>query len=223
MRNIWTDYIYIFKATSSGANIYDASSGNFTAFVQYDTGISSVWSNPTHLYMGTTNSGLLWLPISSISGGYDLTNQLNIYRGYPNITNNDVNYIHGAGNYLCVTTASGVDQINLTTSSGIYTTVSGARKCYQTEEGRFYYCFESDLNVVYDNAQNWTDPDYVYSAGDGIIPESVEINDFFVTENTSIYPGDNVIFLATTNGAVVIEERKNNEARSRVKYFYIEP
>ena len=223
MRNIWTDDTYIFKATTSGVNIYDIDTGGTVAIVQYGTGMSSVWSDDTYLYMGTTNSGVLWLPISVISGTYDLTNQLSIYRGYPNITNDHVNYLHGSGDYLCITTISGVDHINLTTSSGIYTTVSGAKKCYQTAEGRFYYCFDDDLNVVYDNTQNWTNPGYIYSVGDGIIQAGVEINDIFVTEDTSIYQSDdNVIFLATSNGVTIIEERKNNEISSRVKYFYKE-
>lgn len=223
MKNIWTDDTYIFKATSSGANVYDIGTGTTVAIVQYGTGMSSVWSDDTYLYMGTTNSGVLWLPISVISGSYDLTDQLSIYKGYPDITNDYVNYLHGAGNYLCVTTISGVDHINLTTNSGICTTVSGARKCYQTEDGRFYYCFTDDLNVVYDNTQNWITPGYVYSAGDGIIPENVTINDIFVTEGTSTYQvSDNVIFLATSNGVTIIEERKNNEANSRRKYFYKE-
>lgn len=223
MRNIWTDDPYIFRATSSGVSIYSTATENVVAIVQYGTGINSVWSNDDYLYMGTTNSGILWLPISVISGTYDLTNQLNIYRDYPDITNNYVNYLHGNGDYLCITTISGVDHINLTTSSGIYTTVSGARKCYQTKEGRFYYCFTDDLNVIYNNTQNWTIPDYVYSAGAGIIPAGVEINDIFVTEGMSIYQeDDNVIFLATTNGVTIIEERKDDEENSRVKYFYIE-
>lgn len=223
-RNIWTEEPYIYKATSSGINIYDLGTEALVSMAYWDGGINSVWADTDYVFMATTNSGILWFSVSTISGSPDVTDQLAVYKNYPDITNEHVNYLHGAGSYLCATTISGVDNINLTTSSGIYTTVSGAQKCYQTESGRFYYDIGNSLNVVYDNTQDWINPGYVYSTGDGIIPIGIEINDVFVTEGTSAYQSsDNVIFLATTSGAVVIEERKGDEENSRVKYFFVEP
>ena len=218
-RNIWIEDDYIFRATSSGVDIYDLSTTSQVAIVYYAGGMNSVWANSDYLLMGTTNSGIVRLPISTISGSYDLTNQLSIYKAYPDITNNNVNYLHGKGNYLCATTVSGVDQINLTTGSGIYTTVLGAGKCYQTTSGRFYYDLGTSLNAMYNIGSNWSSPDYSYVAGD-IIPD-VTINDIYVTEGTSVYSStDNVIFLATTSGVVMIEERQGDESNSRFKYFY---
>lgn len=222
--NIWTEEQYIYKATSSGVNVYDLATEALVSVACWNEGINSVWANTDYVFMATTNSGILWLSVSTISGSSDVTDQLSTYKNYPDITNEHVNYLHGAGNYLCVTTIGGVDHINLTTNSGIYTTVSGAQKCYQTENGRFYYCFDDSLNIVYDNTQNWTNPGYVYSAGDSIVPAGITINDMFVTEGTSAYQSsDNVIFLATTSGAAMIEERKGDEINSRFKYFYIGP
>ena len=214
-RNIWTQEPYVYRATSSGVDIYNINTEMRIAAADYTDGINSVWANDTYLYIATSNSGILWLPVSSVSGTYDLTNQLSIYRGYPNITDNDVTYLHGNGNYLCVTTAAGVDNINLTTNSGIYTTISGANKCHQAADGTFYY-IKNKLRVMYNNTSNWTSPDYTYPSG-GIIPADITINDIYIADGTP-----NILLIATSSGVVVIEEQQGNESNSRFKHFYKE-
>jgi len=67
---------------------------------------------------------------------------------------------------------------------------------------------------MYDNSSNWVAPDYTYTKGD-ILPSGVTINDLYVIENIP-----NVLLIATTAGAVVIEEKKNDEGNSRYKYFF---
>ena len=74
------------------------------------------------------------------------------------------------------------------------------------------------LNAVYNTTSDWTTPDYVY---DDQLLYIEHVNDIYVTESTSQYIGDNVIFLGTDNGVHVIEERKGNEENSRIKRFYI--
>lgn len=218
-KNIWVEDDYTFRATNSGVDIYDTSLESVVAVVNYAAGINSIWANDVHLFMGTTNSGVWRLSTAVISGSYDVTNHMSLYKIYPDIRNYEVAYLHGAGDYLCVTSISGVDQINLTTNSGIYTTVSGAGKCYQTTSGRFYYdLLGVGLSVMYNNAANWSAPDHLYDLGD-IIPAGIIINDIYVTEGTSQYTDDNVLFIATTAGVIVIEERRGNEGNSRYKYF----
>ncbi len=92
-------------------------------------------------------------------------------------------------------------------------------KCFQTTTGEFYYSIGSNLNAVYSTTSDWVTPDYVYD--DTILLDSGNINDIHVTEGTSIYGGDNVIFLATSNGAHIIEERKGDEANSRTKRYFL--
>lgn len=214
-KSLWTDYPYVFRPTSSGVNIYDMDTESVIAEASISLGVSSAWSNDTHLFMGTATSGILWMTLASISGSYDLTNQLYIYKGYPNITDNRVTYLHGSGDYLCAVTDVGVDHINLTTNSGIYTTVSGINKCHQTAEGRFYY-IDDNLHVMYDNTSDWSSPDYTYPSG-GIIPEDITINDISIAEGTP-----NTILIATSSGVVVIEEKENDEENSRFRYFFRE-
>ena len=74
------------------------------------------------------------------------------------------------------------------------------------------------LHAVYSTASNWTDPDYSY---DDELLYITDINDIFVTEGTSTYSSDNVIFLATDQGVHVVEERKGDETNSRAKRYYL--
>jgi len=214
-RNVWINEPYIYGATTSGVNIYSSISENKVAEVVYPTGINAVWADDSYLYMATTNSGVLRLPVSTISGTYNVTPNIVGYKNYPNITNNNVGYLHGADEFLCATTISGVDHFNTVSGTRIYTTVvSNPTKCFQISKGYFYYV-DSNLHVMYDNSSNWTSPDYTYVKGDIIL--SATISDLFVIENTP-----NVLLIATTNGAAVIEEKKNDEGNSRFKYYFRE-
>ena len=205
--NIWTHNNFIFKSTSSGINVYDFTSEILIGLIDYSNN-SSVWTNDEYLFIGTTDSGVLRSPLSSISGAvYD---DLSIYKAYPDINNNYVNYIHGKDNYLCVATISGAHIFNLTTHSGVYTSGSiVAEKCFQLGNRASYYIYENNLKTVYSD-----DSTYLYTSGDGILPTISGINDVFVVND--------IIFLATTGCAVVIEENKGNEMNSRFKYYYIE-
>ncbi len=207
--NIWSTDNFIFRATNSGVDVYNESEA-LLGVVTY-IGVSSVWANDSYLYISTTNSGVIRSLISSISGA--VYNDLNIYKSYPDICNNDVNYIHGNGNYLCVATVSGVDIINMITSSGVYTNSSIiADKCYQLSDRTSYYIYDDKLMTVYND-----DSTYLYAGGDGIIPTISGINDLYIVDSIN-----NLILLATTNGVVVIEENKGDEANSRFKYYYRE-
>jgi len=207
--NIWSIDNFIFKATNSGVDIYNESE-TLLGVVTY-IGVSSVWANDDYLYIGTTNSGVIRSPVSSISGA--IYNDLGIYKSYPDIYNNNVNYIHGNGNYLCVATVSGVNVVDMVTSSGVYTNSSIiADKCHQLSDRTSYYIYENNLKTVYSD-----DSTYLYQSGDGIIPTVSGINDLYIVDSIN-----NLILLATTNGAVAIEENKGNEANSRFRYYYRE-
>lgn len=337
--------------------------------------ISSVASTDDYLYAGTTISGVY---IALASG--TLSNPLVQYKYDSVITANEVVYLHAAGDFLCVTTVSGVDRYNVVSGTRIYTTTENAAKCFQTSTGEFYYITsgeayeesflslnivtfslsgakmsvsdvttgsaaflvdgvltggsfweddtspfpawcaydfgesnnkvvlryslsagdtepgrmpkswlfqgsnsglswttldsvyneiswtaqetreysflsttayryyrlyitagnhatilrmfdwslsgktiysetsytDSELNAVYDRISNWSSPDYIYD-----LPFVTSINDIYVTEGTSLYGSDNVIFVGTDDGVHVIEERKGDEIHSRTKRFYL--
>jgi len=154
--NLHYNDAYAFNASTSGIEIYDVDTESVVKYVAYPAtysgaepcNVTSVWASPTKAYFGTTNSGIYTLDlgyITSVSGVVDLASYLVSFKKYPDITNNHVTYIHGAGDYLCITTISGVDHFNLGHSDAYHrshTIISPdtiARKCFQTSRGRFYY------------------------------------------------------------------------------------
>jgi len=127
---------FIFSIATGNIAVYDldlVSLGNI-----YIDGVSSIYADDTNLYLATTNSGILYSPVASISGS--IFNDILVYKQTPDITSNHTKYIHGAGDYILVTTESGIDQYNKSSLARIYNESSKeSSKCFQTSSGRFYY------------------------------------------------------------------------------------
>jgi hypothetical protein len=213
-KNIAIKNMVGYLLTSSGVSVtdFDVDIHNPQYHVTYSGG-TSLYANDSHLYMSTTNSGVLR---SSISG----TISFSVYKQYPSILSNNVNYIHGAGDYICLTSMVGVDRYKISTSARYYTTVSGgAGKCFQATNGDFYYGTDNPANVhVYYEA---TGSGYTYGPyGDYDYFTTSGINDIYVTEGTSTYNNGNVLFIATTYGVRIIEERRGDEANCRKKTIF---
>lgn len=245
--NLHYNDTYAFNASTSGIEIYDVDTESVIKYVSYYTThsgadadtITSVWASPTEAYLGTTNSGIYTLNldyITSVSGVIDLASYLVPFKWYPDITNNHITYIHGAGDYLCITTISGVDHFNLGHSDAYYrsyTTTAFATKCHQTSKGRFYYIISgcelstSAVNTVYTHQCDWDENSigYIYdvTASGSLFYGAGSINDIYIVENTSTYKqNNNLIFAATQHGVVLIEERPGDEANSRYKHYLVE-
>ena len=207
----------IFTCSVSGVGVYDLISEipiNHIGTI----GTSSVWANNDYLFFGTTNSGIYKVDISTISG----THSKEIFKQYPDITSNRIRYIHGSGDYLCITTLSGVDRYNLITDDRRYTNIAGVTKCFQIDNGDYYYNTGTNLHAEYSNGSS-----FVYSPDKGNILQSYtmydvnndySINDMYITKGTSTYYGANTIFLATNHGVVVIEEKRGDEENARRRY-----
>jgi len=224
MKNVWTTDLYIFQATSSGVDVYDTTTQTITARAPWASGVGSVWASDTYLYFGTTNSGVQSVAITSISGTYDLSGAISTYKTYPEITGKNVRYLHGEGDYVCLTTVSGVDHIKISTDDRIYTTTTTATKCFQTSTGEFYY-IDDTLYAVYDNSNDWGPTSsgvYEYDKGDDYTIYDEIINDMYIVEGASFPVAPNLIFLATTSGTILIEENRGDEDAARFKYFLTE-
>lgn len=216
--NIWTQSSFIYASTASGVNVYNLDPVSLLNFVEYD-GTSGVWADDFYMYMATNNSGIYRCDVTTITGAYTLE----IYKQYPDITSNNVYYVHGNSNYLCTTTMSGVDHYNINTDFRVYTTLSGVSKCFQTARGEFYYTYNdstngSELHTIYDNLNDWdrNTVGYIYEFTDR------KINDLHVTEKTSRYNEGNLLLLATSNGAVVMEEKPGDEENNNYKYYMLD-
>lgn len=143
MGNIWTVAPYVYKATTSGLEVYDYTSEALINYA-YPAGANAVWANSQYIYIATTNSGVARCPVNSVSG----TMVFSTYKQYPDITANEVLYIHGGGDYLCASTVSGVDRYKVSTDTRISTTVSGVSKCFQTSVGDYYFVVNPVIDII---------------------------------------------------------------------------
>lgn len=131
---------------STAIKVYNTTGSHLDTIPYNGTNVKALWANDNYLYIGTTDSGIDRLAMSYISSpsisGSDLFNYIESYKQHPSITSNHINYLHGNANYLCASTNSGVDHINITTDDWSHSTFNAGRegyKCYQTPDGRFYY------------------------------------------------------------------------------------
>ncbi len=137
-RNIWAVSDYIYHTTDSGVDVYNSDASVLNYRIDLPEAATSVWANNDYVYMGTLTSGVYRSTISGTASPY-------IMDSY--VTSNNIIYLHGAGDYLCLTSSSGVDRYDLSTASGttisgasrIYTYQNNTRKCYQTVSGTLYY------------------------------------------------------------------------------------
>lgn len=215
--NLTTNSNYHFKANLDHIIIYYKSTASGIGQINYD-GVSAVWADDDYLYIATNMSGVAYIPITSISAG-DYTNIL-YYKQYPDITSNLTNYIDGAGDFLCVTTISGVDHYNVVSGTRNYAGILNTYKCFQTSTGEFYYTLsgiDPELVAVYDSS-TWLGASYDLQNFSSAVNE---INDLFVVEGVSIYNNENLLLTATDNGIIVIEEKRGDEENCRRKRYLI--
>lgn len=212
---IWTDNDFVYAATNKRLDIYDLSSESRYAYVTYSGGFNTVWGNDDKIFVGTTNSGIKYLYKTCISGAelFTCLNDFSDLTYYHELTSDNIKYIHGNNDILCMVTESGVDVVKIDPQSyRSYTTISGARKCFMTTE-KFYYTVsgtEWSLNRVDSYFYNWNTPDKSYVTGSGIFVAGISLNDIFVTENTGHDGISNTLFVATSSGVYVIDEITDN-------------
>jgi len=212
LNQIWTDENYVYAAINVGLDIIDITTESKIGYIEYTTGFSTVWANDDKVFLGTT-SGINYINKTCISGvplvQEDLSDCLINYSNPYGITNDNIRYIHGNDDTLMMCcTSVGVDVYWGDYRSS--TTISGARKCFMTSTGKFYYTVDKgnewELNRVGSEKWDWTTPDYSYVTGSGILEVGVSINDIFVTEATASGGVDNTLFVATLSGVYVIDE-----------------
>ena len=74
----------------------------------------------------------------------------------------------------------------------------------------------TELHAVYSNGDT-----YVYKSKQNNLLNTPYISDLYVTEGTSRYGNANVIFLATSWGAMVIEEKRGDENNSAKRLYLL--
>ena len=217
INQIYSDDDYVFATTNSGLSVIDMSAEEEIGYINYNSGFTTVWASDDKVYLGTTFSGIKYINKTCISGTVDNPADLNACLNdfsnitpYHNLTSDGIRYIHGNDNLLICCTDLGVDVIKAEPQGyRSNTIISGAQKCFMTQNG-FYYTISGtnnwSLNKVDYCGCDWTEPDFSYVTGSGILPAGEKINDIFVTENTSENGINNTIFCATSSGTYVIDE-----------------
>ena len=210
---IYSDDYYIYSATGSGLRVFNADTDDYVSYINYNNGFTTVAGNNAFVFLGTTNSGIKYVQKTCVSGNVDvpidLCTCLNDYLLFPDITWNNVRYLHSNDDFLSSITTSGIDVIKMGFQGyRSFTTFSGferAEKCFITSNGELYYTISgtsgSRLDVVGMTLCDWLEPDYKY-----LDFNDQGLNDIFITENTSLDGISNTIFVATTSGVYVIDD-----------------
>ena len=164
-QNVWVVDDYIYHTRSSGIDVYNSDASELDYHIPLPSAATAVWANDSYIYMGTQISGVYRATISGSASPY-LT--------APDITANETIYLHGAGDYLCVTSNAGVDRYNLATSSGIYSLETDIYKCHQTMSGTLYYLENSPFFGI-DRTPNGLDDihDWKYYTYMSFLPTTV--------------------------------------------------
>jgi hypothetical protein len=200
---------YVYAATSSGLSIVDIETEEQISFASYADGFSSVWADDDYVYLGTTASGVMSLSKVYV-GLVDLSSYVEPFLSYPDITCNQINYIHGNSNKLILCTVSGVDIMRKDSLYITHTYISTPQKCFVTENyDYFYYTISGStwsLNRLNNNRSNWTYADKTYFAGENFLAGVEKITDFFITEHTSTSGTNNTIFITTDIDVRVYDE-----------------
>lgn len=216
VRQVIMDGLYVYAATSDGLDIYDLDSESRYAYTSYSGGFKTVWSSTDTVYLGTTNSGIKYLDKTTISGSviapYDLSTHLGDFKKEPNITSNNIKYIHGNDDQLLCCTDAGVDYYKLG-SQGFrsYTELAGADKCFMSTQSAYYTVSGTEtweLNRVDVMLCDWEEPSHAYVTGSGILEQGIGINDIYATSNN--------LFVSTTSGVYIIDE----STLGSTTYFY---
>jgi hypothetical protein len=210
---IYTDEYHVYVASNNGIGIYDIETERVYAHILYDGYFTSVYGNDDKVFFGTNNYGVKYINKTCVSGSidspYSLSTCLLDYLSSPDITSNKIRYIHCNNDYIGIVTNSGIDFVKLNPQINISsTTVTSGNKCFVTSNGNLYYTLSGtngySINKINICLCDWSIPDVVYNSFD-----NKQINDIFITEDTSSNNTNNTVFAATNSGVYVVDEESS--------------
>jgi len=214
---IWTDDQYVYAATTSGLDVIDIETEQRISFATNSDGYTTVWSDDDNVFIGSSSAGIKILSKLDI-GPTEIVTALSDYTIEPDITSDEIKYIHGNVNKLICCTVEGIDIIRRDSHYITHTTITGAQKCFVTTDYDYYYYTVSGTSSVSGvadpwyiyrlngNTGDWNNADIIYTTGSGFLNNATCLTDFYVTEHTSVSGADNTLFIATDAGVYVYDE-----------------
>jgi hypothetical protein len=212
--NIWTDDDYVYTATTSGLDIVSIETEQSYAFISDASGYTAVWASDTDVYLGTSDSGAKILSKSDIDPTVG-TSDIRTFLTTPDLTSNNVRYIHGNENIMSVTTDAGISIYNLHTEFTSSRQQTGVGKCFVPAAYNYVYYIVSDTYIhrVLDRVGNWVSSDAIYTANVGFLEGTTEIKDIYVNAHNSLSGNDNTLFIATDVGIYILDEDSGTAVR----------
>jgi hypothetical protein len=212
---IWTDDQYVYAATSSGLDVISIETEERVSFATNPEGYTCVSSDSEKIYAGS-KYGIKCIDKEDV-GHSELAYYTNDYQRYPFLNSDEVFYLYGNENKLICSTIEGINIIRKDSGYITKTSVSGAKKCFVTPNYDYYYYTVSgtsnwQLCRLNGNTSDWADSDIVYTTGSGFLHSATCLNDFYVTEHTSISGVNNTLFVATDIGIYVYDEGSGDYA-----------
>ena len=197
---IYSDDSNIYVLSLTNLLIYDIATNLLGAYISYPTiaypdGFTSITGNSSHVYLGTSDNGVIRFSKSCMVLDIAVPNNIELcltdYLTSPYIEGNNVNYVHGNDSFLGVISTSssgmGAGIIGLSEVINSRTTTSDSyfEKCFITTSGSLYYTVSGvggwEIDVQLDNSSDWQEPSHKYINGAGQIPEGQKTTDIFVT------------------------------------------
>ncbi len=206
LNSLHSDVVFTYAVTTSGLDIVDLNTGLLYAYINTPGGFSAVWGNNDKIYLGTS-SGTKYIAktcLNSISSPpEDISFCLNDY-----CKSSEVRYIHGCGNLISVVTTENISITNQVPQGYTSTATNyNITKCFVVPNKLYYITSGTSwtINVLDYLACDWEEPSRYYTTG-GLLASGIELNDIFVTYNTSGVPDNNTIFVATSSGVYIIDD-----------------
>ena len=224
LRQIYSEENKVFSVTSIGMDLFDMDS-NKVSYIINRNGFNTVCGSQDFIYLGTPYNGIKYLEKTTLSGNIeepvDLEGNLIDYDYSNNVSSNEIKYIHCNyyNNILSVVTSKGIDVLNNNCGNKFKSTTvnSNIMKCFLTSKNELYYFTHgADIDGIFKMRSvlcDWEVPQVSYLVGHSFLPTNTRINDIFITENTSINGNNNTLFVATNDGAYVVDEESMEFAK----------
>lgn len=210
---IFNDGIYAYSSYDNILDIYNIATQIKLASLEYNYYITSIFANNNNVFFGAKDAGVYSLNkdvLSNFSSNEDLYNATYLYKEYPDITCNHINFIHGNDACVSFCTTSGVDYFKLEPNGyRSYTNCSGSNDCFLLSERELFYTVSESTGYYIckvDPISNWEIIEPFISTNNNFLFSVTIITALKVIKNLL---GETIVFISTDNGVGILNYNKN--------------